>query len=412
MDATQSDHIGMLGTVMNALALQDALERHGQPTRVQSAIEMPRIAEPYIRRRAVRHLEKGRVVIFAAGTGNPFFTTDTAAALRAAEIDAEALLKGTHSGVDGVYDADPRTTDGATKYAEVGYMEVMTKDLRVMDATAIAFCRDNQIPIVVFDMTAPGSLRKILEGERVGTIVRRRLSRSFARKQVARCTSRARRLRFASAAHPAPAVRASRRAVGIVLGSGWAEYAGRVIEETLLDADDKMSKAVEHTQSQFGTVRTGRAAPALVERITVEYYGSPVPLQQLAAIQVPEARQLLVKPHDRSTLGDIEKAIRDSDLGVNPSNDGTVIRLSFPPLTEERRKEYVKVVRHMAEDGRVAIRNLRRDARKHLEAWEKDGDMSADDLERAEKELEKITHRHTEAIDGALGRKESELLEV
>ncbi len=171
MDATQSDHIGMLGTVMNALALQDALERHGQPTRVQSAIEMPRIAEPYIRRRAVRHLEKGRVVIFAAGTGNPFFTTDTAAALRAAEIDAEALLKGTHSGVDGVYDADPRTTDGAVKYAEVGYMEVMTKDLRVMDATAIAFCRDNQIPIVVFDMSAPGSLRKILEGERVGTMV-------------------------------------------------------------------------------------------------------------------------------------------------------------------------------------------------------------------------------------------------
>ncbi len=172
MDATQSDHIGMLGTVMNALALQDALERLGQPTRVQSAIEMPRIAEPYIRRRAVRHLEKGRVVIFAAGTGNPFFTTDTAAALRAAEIDAEALLKGTHSGVDGVYDADPRVNAAAVKYEEIGYMEVMNKDLRVMDATAIAFCRDNAIPIVVFDMSAPGSLRSILEGEKVGTIVR------------------------------------------------------------------------------------------------------------------------------------------------------------------------------------------------------------------------------------------------
>ena len=172
MDATQSDHIGMLGTVMNALALQDALERLGQPTRVQSAIEMPRIAEPYIRRRAVRHLEKGRVVIFAAGTGNPFFTTDTAAALRAAEIDAEALLKGTHSGVDGVYDADPRLHSAAVKYDEIGYMEVMNKDLRVMDATAIAFCRDNAIPIVVFDMSAPGSLRAILEGEKVGTIVR------------------------------------------------------------------------------------------------------------------------------------------------------------------------------------------------------------------------------------------------
>ncbi len=171
MDDTQSDHIGMLGTVMNALALQDALERKGQPTRVQSAIEMPRIAEPYIRRRAVRHLEKGRVVIFAAGTGNPFFTTDTAAALRAAEIEADALLKGTHSGVDGVYSADPRTNEDAVKYEEVGYMEVMTKDLKVMDATAIAFCRDNSIPIVVFDMSQAGSLRSILAGEPVGTIV-------------------------------------------------------------------------------------------------------------------------------------------------------------------------------------------------------------------------------------------------
>jgi uridylate kinase len=172
MDATQSDHIGMLGTVMNGLALQDALERLGQPTRLQSAIEMPRIAEPYIRRRAVRHLEKGRVVIFAAGTGNPFFTTDTAAALRAAEIDAGALLKGTHSGVDGVYDSDPRTNAAALKYDEIGYLEVMTKNLRVMDATAIAFCRDNHIPIVVFDMSKPGSLRSILEGERVGTMIK------------------------------------------------------------------------------------------------------------------------------------------------------------------------------------------------------------------------------------------------
>jgi uridylate kinase len=171
MDATQSDHIGMLGTVMNALALQDALERLGQATRVQSAIEMPRIAEAYIRRRAVRHLEKGRVVIFAAGTGNPFFTTDTAAALRAAEIDAEALLKGTHSGVDGVYDADPRTDRSATRFDEISYMDVMNKDLKVMDATAIAFCRDNKIPIVVFDMTQPGSLRAVLQGDKVGTII-------------------------------------------------------------------------------------------------------------------------------------------------------------------------------------------------------------------------------------------------
>jgi uridylate kinase len=173
MDATQSDHIGMLGTVMNALALQDSLERLGQDTRVLSAIEMPRIAEPYIRRRAMRHLEKGRVVIFAAGTGNPFFTTDTAAALRAAEIEANVLIKGTHSGVDGVYSADPRIDKTAVKYDTIDYLDVMTKDLKVMDATAIAFCRDNDIPIVVFDMSTAGALQAILAGEQVGTTIHR-----------------------------------------------------------------------------------------------------------------------------------------------------------------------------------------------------------------------------------------------
>ena len=190
------------------------------------------------------------------------------------------------------------------------------------------------------------------------------------------------------------------------------QYAGDVTEVTILEALEKMDKAVEHVQVQFTTVRTGRATPALVERLLVEYYGSTVPLQQLAGFQVPEARQLLIKPHDRATLAAIEKAIRDSDLGVNPSNDGVVIRINFPALTEERRKEYVKVVKHMAEDGRVAVRSIRRDARKHLEAAEKASEISADELERAEKEMEKITHEHVELIDRTLGRKEQELLEV
>jgi len=187
---------------------------------------------------------------------------------------------------------------------------------------------------------------------------------------------------------------------------------GIVIEETLLEAMEKMDKAVEHVQGQFATVRTGRATPALVDRINVEYYGAPVPIQQLATIQVPEARMLLIKPHDRNSLGPIEKAIRDSDLGVAPNNDGVVIRLNFPTLTEERRREYVKVAKNMAEDGRIAIRNLRRDARKALEAFEKDGDIGKDDLERAEKELEKFTGEHVDRVDAAFGRKEAELLEV
>ena len=180
----------------------------------------------------------------------------------------------------------------------------------------------------------------------------------------------------------------------------------------MLETMEKMDKAVQHTQSQFSTVRTGRATPSLVERITVEYYGAQVPLQQLASISVPEARQLLIKPHDRNTLEPIERAIRDSDLGVSPNNDGISIRISLPQLTEDRRREYVKVVKHMAEDGRIAIRGARRDARKAMESAEKDGDISADELERAEKDLEKVTHEHVEHIDAALGRKEQELLEV
>jgi ribosome recycling factor len=185
-----------------------------------------------------------------------------------------------------------------------------------------------------------------------------------------------------------------------------------VIEETLLEAVEKMEKAVGHVQSQYSTVRTGRANPALVEKLMVEYYGSTVPLQQLAGFQVPEARTLVVKPHDRGSMAAIEKAIRESDLGLQPSNDGIVIRLSFPVLTEERRKEYVKVVKNMTEDGRVAVRNVRRDARKQLEVAEKNSEISKDELERAEKDLDKYTQEHIEIIEKAFARKEQELLEV
>lgn len=171
MDQAQADYMGMIATVMNGLALQDALERVGQECRVMTAVEMPKVAEPYIRRRAQRHMEKGRVVVFAGGTGNPFFTTDTAAALRAAEIEAQAILKGTHSGVDGVYTADPKLDPTATRFDEISYLDVIAKDLKVMDATAIAFCRDNNIPIVVFDISTAGNVKSVLEGHRIGTLV-------------------------------------------------------------------------------------------------------------------------------------------------------------------------------------------------------------------------------------------------
>lgn len=171
MDRAEADYMGMLATVINALALRDALERLDQPTRVQTAIGMSQIAEPYIRLRAIRHLEKGRVVVFAAGTGNPFFTTDTAGALRAVEIDADVLLKGTHGGADGVYDSDPQTNPSAVLLPDIDFDTVMAKGLRAMDLTAITLCRENHMPIRVFSIMEPGNLRRALQGGGPGTLI-------------------------------------------------------------------------------------------------------------------------------------------------------------------------------------------------------------------------------------------------
>jgi len=169
MDRATADYMGMLATVINALALQDSLEQMGVPSRVQTAIAMHQIAEPYIRRRAIRHLEKGRIVIFAAGTGNPYFTTDTTAALRAVEVNAEAILKATK--VDGIYSADPKKDPGATRFERLEYMEVLQRGLEVMDSTAMALCMDNDLPVIVFDMAVPGNIRRVIWGDPIGTFV-------------------------------------------------------------------------------------------------------------------------------------------------------------------------------------------------------------------------------------------------
>jgi ribosome recycling factor len=187
-----------------------------------------------------------------------------------------------------------------------------------------------------------------------------------------------------------------------------SELLDLVIEET----DEKMDKAVEHARAEFSSVRTGRASSSLIEKLMVDAYDSSVPLQQLASFSVPEARLLVVSPFDKTTMGNIEKAIRNSDLGLNPSNDGVVIRLVFPQLTEERRKELVRRVRHQAEEGKVAVRNLRRGARHEFDQLVKDSEATEDEIGRAEKELDKLTHTHEGQIDQALEHKEHELLEV
>ncbi|HUF95676.1 MAG TPA: ribosome recycling factor [Acidimicrobiia bacterium] len=183
-----------------------------------------------------------------------------------------------------------------------------------------------------------------------------------------------------------------------------------MIDDLLADAELKMDGAIEHVSSEFSTVRTGRANPQLLQRIQVEYYGTLTPLQQLASIGVPEPRLLVVNPFDQSSIGDIERAIQQADLGLNPTNDGSVLRIAFPPLTEERRKELIRVVKNMAEEGRVAVRNVRRHAKSEMESLH--GEISDDDIRRGEDELQKLTDRHIERIDKLVGNKEEELIEV
>jgi ribosome recycling factor len=185
-----------------------------------------------------------------------------------------------------------------------------------------------------------------------------------------------------------------------------------VIDDTLLEAEEKMDKAVSVAKDDFAGIRTGRAHPAMFNKIVVDYYGSPTPVNQLASFQVPEARMAVIAPYDKGSLPAIEKAIRDSDLGVNPTNDGTIIRVSFPQLTEERRKDFIKVARHKAEDSRISVRNIRRHAKEELDRISRDGEAGEDDVRRAEKELDEVTHRYVAAIDDLLSHKEAELLEV
>jgi ribosome recycling factor len=185
-----------------------------------------------------------------------------------------------------------------------------------------------------------------------------------------------------------------------------------VIDETLFEAEEKMEKAVSVAKDDLAAIRTGRANPSMFQKILVDYYGAPTPVNQLASFHVADARMLTLTPFDKSAMAAIEKAIRESDLGVNPSNDGKLIRCVFPELTEERRKEYIKVARHKAEEGRVAVRNLRRHAKQELEKMDKDGEAGKDDVTGAEKRLDGMTKKHTDAIDDLLKHKESELLEV
>ena len=364
MDRASADYMGMLATIMNALAMQNGLERLGVPTRVLSAIPMTSVCEPYIRRRAIRHMEKARVVIFAAGTGNPFFTTDTAAALRAAEMGCDALMKGTN--VDGVYSADPKTDPLAERFDRLSYIDVLTKDLKVMDASAVSLSRENGIPIVVFSIQTSGGFMK-----------------------------------FCGVLAKAPSF------VIRLMGLG-----RRKMSIDLDDIERRMEGAVATLKADLGGLRTGRASASLLEPVMVEAYGQQMPIAQVGTISVPEPRMLSVQVWDKGQVALVEKAIREAGLGLNPMADGQLVRIPLPELNEERREELVKVAGRYAEQARVAVRNVRRDGMDQIKKSEKDGDMSQDDAKLFSNEMQETTDRYVKLIDETLEVKEGEIRQV
>ena len=369
MERTQGDHMGMLATLMNALALQDALRKNGVEARVQSALSIERIAETYIRGKALRHLEKGRIVIFAAGTGNPYFTTDTTAALRGAEIGAEVVLKATK--VDGIYSADPMKDPNATFFKSITFDEAMKRDLKVMDATAFALCREQNLPIKVFNIRKKGSIARVCRGEDEGTLV-----------------YNPQKIRYST--------------TGVFMS----------ISEIQQQTEYKMKRTVETLREDFIKIRTGRASTGLLDHIMVEYYGTPTPINQVAQIGGADARTLTVQPWEKSMVAPVEKAIRSSDLGLNPATSGMLIRVPLPPLTEERRRELTKFVRHLGEEAKVAIRNLRRDANEQVKKLTKAKEISEDDESRAEKDIQKLTDNFVANIDQCVAEKEKEVMTV
>ena len=316
----------------------------------------------------MRHLEKGRVVIFAAGTGNPFFTTDTAAALRAAEIHAEIILMA-KNGVEGVYSADPARRPGGRVHPGDHAHGGDRAAPAVMDATALALCMDNRMPIKVFNMDDDSGLG-------------------------------------------ADNLRRARRNTRVHIRRRGRWQLRELIDELLKDAtraDGEIGRdGAARVLDRAHRARERRAAGPRHRRLL----RCMTPLNQLSTISAPEARLLTVQPYDKSSIKAIEKAINESDVGLTPSNDGNVIRLSIPELTEERRRELVKVVRNLAEEGRVSIRNVRRDTMQHLRELKAEGEASSDDEHRAEVELQKLTDERIGELDEVLKGKEEEILAV
>ena len=328
--------------------------------------------EPYARYydalTARQLLAQGHIVFVAGGTGNPFFTTDSASALRGIEIQADIMLKGTR--VDGIYTADPERDPSATKLSRLTYQEVYDRGLRIMDLTAMTLCQENHLPIIVFDMDTTGNLARVMRGEEIGSIVSSSIK---PRNQSQRNMS---------------------------------------TSQFTKPAEQSMLKAVEFLQDKLDRIRAGKANPVLLDDITVEAYGAPMPLNQVATVTVPDARTLAITPWDKKLIKDIEKGILDSNLGITPTNNGEMIRIAMPPLTEERRKELVKQCKAESEEAKISIRNARRDAIDAAKKAVKAEDLPEDTIKQTENDAQKLHDKYIGRVEEALAAKEKEIMTI
>ena len=364
MDRATADYMGMLATVMNSLALADTMRQEGMTARVMSAIAIEQVVEPYVRPKALQYLEEGKIVVFAAGTGNPFFTTDTAAALRGAEIGAEIVLEGDQ----GRWRLHRRPEEGARRQA----------------------LHDDHFRRSDFEEPAGDGRHRVRAVPRPEAADQGVLDRQAGRAEA--CGDGRRRRH--------PGARLS------------AETNIMTIADIKKNAESKMGKSIEAFKNELHKIRTGRAHPGILDQVQVDYYGSMVPISQVANLSLLDARTISVQPWEKGMGPKIEKAIRDSGLGLNPSAQGDLLRIPMPALTEERRKELTKVVKHAGEECKVAVRNVRRDANEHLKKLLKDKDVTEDDERRAQDEVQRLTNNVVAEIDKLVQAKETEILAV
>lgn len=356
IDRVSADYIGMLSTIMNGIALSNFLREKGHSNKLFSSFAIGNFVQAYNTEDALNALMNQKVVLLVGGIGNPLFTTDSTASIRANELEVDFMLKATN--VNGVYDTDPKENPKAKKFENLTFDDAINQNLQVMDQTALCFCRDNNLQVRVFNADEKDGFEKAISGEEIGTLL------------------------------------------------------NNMLEEIKQETLERMEKSISSLESSLQKIRTGRANPSLLDAIQIDYYGNMTPLSQVSNISVQDAKTLLISPWEKNLVPDIEKAIQSSDLGINPATSGDVIRVILPDLTEETRRDLIKVAKSEAENSKIALRNQRRDANGLLKEYLKEKEISEDDERRGQEIIQNLTDDFISKVEQLLELKEKDLLEI